>query len=323
VVRLPSTLCKCGKDAFYFRRESGEALCRRCFARSIERTVHRTIKREKLFTPDDRVMIALSGGKDSVALAHILSKIERPYRTTLFALTIDEGVSGYREEGLSITRGVTDDLGMEHHIVTFKEAYGYSLEEVYAMAKERGISLLGCTFCGIMRRRLLNDMAMRLGATKVATGHNLDDEAQTFLINILRGDVARLGRAGVQPVKVREGFVPRVKPLRYIPEREIAAYVYTKGYALYERECPYVRESVRDEIRDILNGIEERHPGTKHAIVNGSDKLMEALKPSVEASTVGTCSRCGSPSSRGVCRMCEILDMLGISSNTFINHLAE
>jgi len=323
VVRLPSARCKCGKDAFYFRRESGEALCRRCFARSIERTVHRTIKREKLFTPDDRVMIALSGGKDSVALAHILSKIERPYRTTLFALTIDEGVSGYREEGLSITRGVTDDLGMEHHIVTFKEAYGYSLEEVYAMAKGRGISLLGCTFCGIMRRRLLNDMAMRLGATKVATGHNLDDEAQTFLINILRGDVARLGRAGVQPVKVREGFVPRVKPLRYIPEREIAAYVYMKGYALYERECPYVRESVRDEIRDILNGIEERHPGTKHAIVNGSDKLMEALKPSVEASTVGTCSRCGSPSSRGVCRMCEILDMLGISSNTFINHLAE
>jgi uncharacterized protein (TIGR00269 family) len=320
---LPSTLCKCGKEAFYFRRQSGEALCRRCFARSIERTVHRTVKREKLFTPDDRVMIALSGGKDSVALAHILSKIEKPYRTKLFALTIDEGVSGYREEGISITRGVAEALGMEHHIVTFKEEYGHSLEEVYALSGERGTGLLGCTFCGIMRRRLLNDMAIRLGATKVATGHNLDDEAQTFLINILRGDVARLGRAGVQPVKVREGFVPRVKPLRYIPEKEITAYVYMKGYPLYERECPYVRDSVRDEIRDILNGIEERHPGTKHAIVNGSDKLMEALKPSTEAATVGTCSRCGSPSSRGVCRMCEVLDMLGLGSNTFINHLAE
>lgn len=320
---MPATRCKCGNDAFYFRRQSGEALCRRCFARSIERTVQRTIKHEKLFTLDDRVMIALSGGKDSVALAHILSKIEKPYKTKLFALTIDEGVSGYREEGIAITKGVAESLGMEHHVVSFKDEYGHSLEEVYALANEKGTGLLGCTFCGIMRRRLLNDMAIRLGATKVATGHNLDDEAQTFFINILRGDVARLGRSGVQPVKVREGFVPRVKPLRYIPEKEIAAYVYMKGYPLYERECPYVRGSLRDEVRDILNGIEERHPGTKHAIVNGSDKLMDLLKPTIEASTVGACSRCGSPSSRDVCRMCEILDMLGLGSNTFINHLAE
>ena len=121
------------------------------------------------------------------------------------------------------------------------------------MAFSKKIGLLGCTFCGILRRRLLNEAALKLGATKVATGHNLDDEAQTVFINLIRGDVSRLIRLGIKPLKYREGFIPRVKPLRYIPEKEIAIYAYLMGFPLYERECPYVRASLRDEIRDILN----------------------------------------------------------------------
>jgi uncharacterized protein (TIGR00269 family) len=319
---MAAPLCKCGKEGFYLRRQSGEILCKKCFTKSVERIVQKTVKREKIFTPDDRVMIALSGGKDSVALAYLLSKIEKSYGTKLFAVTIDEGVSGYREEGVAITKRITEELRMEHHVVTFKETFGYSLEEICAIAEGKGVGLLGCTFCGVLRRRLLNDLAIKMGATKVATGHNLDDEAQTFLINIFRGDIPRLGRAGVKPVKVREGFVPRVKPLRYLPEREIATYVYLKGFPLYEHECPYVRASFRDEVRDILNSVEARHPGTKYAIVNGSDKLSGMLKGSIERSTVGRCAKCGAPSSRDVCRMCEILELLSVNAN-FINYLAE
>jgi uncharacterized protein (TIGR00269 family) len=319
---MSSPVCRCGKKGFYLRRHSGEILCRKCFIKSVERIALKTIKRDKLLTSDDRIMIALSGGKDSVALIHILSSIERSYSTDLFAVTVDEGLRGYREEGLEISKRVTKELGIEHHVITFKEVYGHSLQAICKFAEDKGVGLLGCTFCGILRRHLLNDTAMKMNATKVATGHNLDDEAQTILINILRGDISRLARLGTKPIALREGFIPRVKPLRYVPEREIATYVYLKGYPLYERECPYVRVSLRDEVRDVLNDIEGRHPGTKFAIVKGADRISELLREKIMESEVGRCSRCGAPSSREVCRMCEILSMLGIDGS-FINHLAE
>ena len=315
-------LCHCSKDGFLYRPYSGEILCKGCFIKSVERTVLKTIKREKLFDPRDRIVIALSGGKDSIALIHILSKIERRYGAEMIALTIDEGLQGYREEGMAISRGVAKTLNIEHRVITFREFYGHSLEDIIKIAKEKGIALLGCSFCGILRRRLLNDYALKIGATKVATGHNLDDEAQTVLINVLRGDVTRLGRLGAKPVAPRAGFVPRVKPLRYLPEREIASYVYLKGYPLYERECPFVRDSLRDEVRDVLNNIEAHHPGTKFSIIRGTDRISALLKERMLESNVRLCNRCGSPTGREVCRTCEVLSMLGIDG-TFINHLIE
>jgi uncharacterized protein (TIGR00269 family) len=290
-------------------------LCRRCFAKSIERTVLKTIRRERLFAPQDKVMIALSGGKDSVALTYLLSKIEKSYKTELFALTIDEGLRGYREEGLEISRRITKELGINHTVITFKEFYGYTLEEIYRIAEEKDLGLQGCTFCGILRRKLLNDAACRMGATKVATGHNLDDEAQTVFINVLRGDVTRLARLGAKPVVSRAGLVPRVKPLRNVPEREIAAYVFLKGYPLYEKECPFVRASLRDEVRDILNGLESKHPGTKYSVVRGIDRLSGLLKEKIENSEILNCSKCGSPTGSEVCRMCQVVSMLGIDVN--------
>jgi uncharacterized protein (TIGR00269 family) len=314
--------CGCGREGFYRRPHSGEILCKRCLVRSVERTALKTVHREGLFFQQDRIMIALSGGKDSVALAHMLSRMERRHPTDLIAVTVDEGLKGYREEGLAISRRVCEELGLEHKVVTFKDFYGHTLEEIYGLAEKKGTGLQGCTFCGILRRRLLNETAINIGATKVATGHNLDDEAQTAIINVLRGDVSRLARLGAKPVKPRVGFVPRVKPLRYIPEREIAIYVYAKGYPLYERECPFVRDSLRDEVRDILNGVEARHPGTKFSVVRGVDRLSETLKVDVERSEIGSCSRCGSPTGREVCRTCEVLGMLGLDGN-YINHLAK
>ncbi|MEM1670352.1 MAG: TIGR00269 family protein [Candidatus Methanomethylicaceae archaeon] len=303
--------CKCGKEGFYLRRHSGEILCKKCFIRSIEKTIHKTIKREKLFEPNDKIMIALSGGKDSLTLLYVLSK--RKYGSEIFAATIDEGVSGYREEGISIAKKMVEKLGIKHYIFTFKEFYGYSLEELYELAFSKKIGLLGCTFCGILRRRLLNEAALKLGATKVATGHNLDDEAQTVFINLIRGDVSRLIRLGIKPLKYREGFIPRVKPLRYIPEKEIAIYAYLMGFPLYERECPYVRASLRDEIRDILNQIENRHPGTKFAMIRTVDKLTQLLKDKI--GEIKYCIKCGSPSGKDICRTCQILSMLGICKN--------
>ncbi|NHW45124.1 MAG: TIGR00269 family protein [Candidatus Verstraetearchaeota archaeon] len=258
-------------------------------------------------------MIAISGGKDSQVLATIIAKVEKDFPgATLSALIVDEGVPGYRDFGLRRSKELCDELGIELTTTSFKELFGYSLPEIVSIAEQKGVSLGACTFCGILRRRAINVKAKELGATKVATGHNLDDEAQTALMNLLRGDVVRLLRLGPKPVEEFPGFVPRVKPLRYIPEKETTLYAYFKGYPLYEVECPYVRESMRDEIRSILNEIEGRHPGTKYAIVRAADRLS-AMGASLKV-RVGSCKYCGEPTSRDVCRACELLEVLGVTS---------
>ena len=304
---------KCGAKAVYYSVYSGHSFCAKCFMKSVEQRVRATINRYKLFDPEDRIVIAISGGKDSQVLATIIAKVEKDFPgATLSALIVDEGVPGYRDFGLRRSKELCDELGIELTTTSFKELFGYSLPEIVSIAEQKGVSLGACTFCGILRRRAINVKAKELGATKVATGHNLDDEAQTALMNLLRGDVVRLLRLGPKPVEELPGFVPRVKPLRYIPEKETTLYAYFKGYPLYEVECPYVRESMRDEIRSILNEIEGRHPGTKYAIVRAADRLS-AMGASLKV-RVGSCKYCGEPTSRDVCRACELLEVLGVTS---------
>lgn len=279
--------------------------------KSIEHRVQTTVNKYKLFEPEDKILIAISGGKDSQVLATILTKIERKFpKVTLMALIVDEGVPSYRDFGLKRSKELCEELGIPLTVTSFKELFGISLPEIASIAEKKSMNLKACTFCGILRRRAINIKAKELGATKVATGHNLDDEAQTALMNLLRGDALRLLRLGPKPIEEFPGFVPRVKPLRYIPEKEVALYAYLKGYPLYEIECPYVRASMRDEIRFILNEIEERHPGTKYAIVKAVDRLSSIganLKVQVKA-----CKYCGEPTSREVCRTCELLEAIGV-----------
>jgi len=307
-----SLLCvRCGSKAVYYSPHSGHRFCAKCFIRSIERRVRSTINRYKLLEPNDRILVAISGGKDSQVLLTILSKIERRFpQVAMTALAVDEGVPGYRNFGLKRCRELCEELGVELVVTSFKELFGYTLPEIVSLAEKRGVGLKACTYCGILRRRAINIKAKELGATKVVTGHNLDDEAQTALMNLLRGDALRLLRLGPKPIEEYPGFIPRVKPLRYIPERDITFYAYLKGFPFYEVECPYVRASLRDELRFILNDIEGRHPGTKYAIVRAVDKLS-ALGVKVKVK-VKSCKYCGEPTTRDVCRACELLESIGV-----------
>ncbi|RLF16085.1 MAG: TIGR00269 family protein [Thermoprotei archaeon] len=304
------TLCQA--QAIYKSPYSGQLFCARCFKRNVEGRVRATINHHKLFEPNDHILIAVSGGKDSLVLLNILYKLEaRRPGVKLTALTIDEGVAGYRGHGLRVAEEAAKRLGVEHHVASFKEYYGYTLDEIYDMAVKKRVGLHACTFCGVLRRRLINVKARELGATKVATGHNLDDEAQTALINLLRGTVSRLARLGPKPPRMWEGFVPRVKPLRYIPEREVALYAYLSGFELYEEECRYVRASLRDEIRYMLNKLESKHPGMKYAVVRAVDRLAPLIEREVDVK-VKPCRYCGEPTARDICRACEVLEQLGI-----------
>ncbi|MCX8204205.1 MAG: TIGR00269 family protein [Candidatus Nezhaarchaeota archaeon] len=303
------SICKTG--AIYKSPYSGLAFCAKCFKKNVEDRVRSTINRYKLFTPNDKVLAAVSGGKDSTILLRVLVKVESRWGVEVMALTIDEGIGGYRAEGIERAKRLAEGLCVPHYVATFKEEYGYALEEAYSMASRRGSRLHACTLCGVLRRRLINLKAKELGATKVATGHNLDDEAQTALINILRGNIARLARLGVKPMRQWEGFVPRVKPLRYVPEKEIALYAYLSEVGLYEEECKFIEGSMRHEVRRMLNKLDNAHPGIKYAIVSAADRLARLIEEKVRGE-VKACKYCGEPTGRELCRACEVLEELGV-----------
>lgn len=265
--------------------------------------MERTISRFDMFEHDSRIAVGVSGGKDSLGLLHILAGIESKYpRAELVAVSVDEGVGGYRDEAISIATEACGRLGVEHHILSFKDLFGLTMDEIDS--KPRGLS--PCSYCGVLRRRALNEAARGLGADRLATAHNLDDMAQTVLLNILRGDLNRLALmhpgGGDLP-----GFVRRVKPYCMVPERESALYAYLEGFRFQELPCPYASEAMRNDIRGFLNRMEVKRPGTKFIVYRTALKLIPDLKG---VGVAGNCKTCGEPTRGETCRVCQMLDEL-------------
>src|SRR5437867_1738312 len=219
-------LCHDNKS-FYRREYEGVNLCKACFKASVEKKVRRTIGNWKMFTPEDHVAIAVSGGKDSVTMLIILKKLSSRFpRTRITAVTVDEGIAGYREEAVELASDFCHKLGVDHEIVSFKDIYGSGLDDFLRQKQQR---LTACSYCGVFRRKAINLAARKVGATKIATAHNLDDMLQTYLLNILEGDVGRFVRFSPILEDSRGQFLTRVKPLCEVPEREVALYGYTEG----------------------------------------------------------------------------------------------
>jgi uncharacterized protein (TIGR00269 family) len=178
-----------------------------------------------------------------------------------------------------------------------------------------------CAYCGVFRRDALSQYAEAYGADKLLTGHNLDDEAQTAMMNLLSGDVRQIAKhfdASLGSFEDREladaPFVPRAKPLRDVPEREIALYAHLRDLPTHMAECPHASEAYRGEVRDHLHALEDDHPGTRHSIMAGYEDLArlaaEAYRDDGGAPD-GSCDRCGAPTGSDVCRKCDLLGELG------------
>lgn len=299
------TLCK-RRNTIFRRIYSGERLCKRCFCRSIENKVRNTLSRYEMLKPYDKTIVALSGGKDSVTLLQILTKIERKFsKAKLYAVTIDEGIKNYRDEALKIAKKNCEELNIEHTVVSFKEIYGYTLDKIVKMIRGKGLT--PCSYCGVLRRRALNIAARELGADKLATAHSLDDETQTILLNILHGDILRIAR--VKPVldKIHPKLIQRIKPLCEVPEREVALYGYLKGIEFQSTPCPYAGTALRSDIRIMLNRMEEKHPGMKFTIFKSIEKLRPTLETTAEKVKIRDCKLCGEPTVREICQSCQML----------------
>ena len=301
-------VCK-RREAFFYRSYSGRRLCKKCFTKSIEEKVKATISKYKMLKFDDKIAVAVSGGKDSISLLRMLAKMEQCYpKTSLVAVTVDEGIRGYRDEALKIAVENCRKLDIEHHTVSFKKLYGYTLDEIVKNADNAETRReTPCAYCGVLRRKALNLAARKIGANKIATGHTLDDEAQTILLNILHGDVLRIAREKPVTDEAHPKLVQKIKPLCEIPERETALYAYVKKIKFQSMPCPYASEALRNEARLMLNRMEEKHAGTKFTVFKSIERIRPALEGIAKKEGVRECDECGEPTTERICRTCQML----------------
>ena len=311
---------RCGADAVMHAAYSGAHLCEEHFTRSVEKRVRRRVREDDLLTatatPEDPEtwVIGLSGGKDSVVLTEILSDtFGKDPRVNLVALSIHEGIEGYRDESLAASEELTEDLEIQHKVVGYEEEFGVRMDDVVEDDPE---NMAPCAYCGVFRRDLLESYAEALGADKLLTGHNLDDEAQTALMNFLEGDVKQVAKhfdasiGGFGDREESEAFVPRAKPLRDVPEKEVALYAHLKDLPAHITECPHASEAYRGEIQELLLKLEENHPGTRHSIMSGYEELAQLAADAYDdgdGNDLGECEECGSTTSADVCRKCRLL----------------
>jgi len=285
------------------------SLCKRCFTQSIEEKTRATIAKYQMFKFDDKIAVAVSGGKDSVSLLHVLAEVElRHPKAQLVAVTVDEGIKGYRDEALKIAAENCEELDVDHCVVSFRELFGYTFDQMVKRLKgEDYVKLTPCASCGVLRRKALNTAARKIGADKLATAHTLDDETQTILLNILHGDVLRIAKEKPVTDEVHPKLVRRIKPFCEIPERETALYAYVRGIRFQSAPCPYASEALRNDARMMLNRMEEKHPGIKFTIFKSIEKIRPAIEETARKEGLGECIECGEPTTDKICRTCQLL----------------
>src|SRR3990172_7304450 len=267
-----SARCSCGGPAVTFVRYSGAHLCADCFRRFVEARVRREFYAQAPLKGGGRIAVALSGGKDSLCALTLLVKLVGARRDVeLLAITVDEGIAGYRPPPLAAAEGVCRRLGVEHRVVDLRGQVEVSVDEIAA----RDLAKAPCSYCGVLRRRALNAEARAWGADFLATGHTLDDLAQTVLMSFVRGDLNKLARLAPHS-DPKPGLVRRVLPLRWVPEKEVFLYAMLEGLPIASEQCPHMGRAARGPIKEMLMALEDAQPGTRHAILRTHERLRGA-----------------------------------------------
>ncbi len=297
----------CGeKEAEYPRPYAGDEVCGGCLVKTVKERAFKEIRRWRWIRPRTTVAVALSGGKDSALALHVVKEYTEPLPDVrIVALTVDEGIPGFRDECVEKAHRLAEELDVEHEVITFREEYGFDLEDVLD-----DVDVPACTLCGVLRRRLLNSRARELGADVLVTGHNLDDEAQAVLMNVVKADVHQLSKLHPEVLPEDTAVVPRAKPLRRVPEREVLWTVRELNLPHHPDPCPHAHTSVRSLYREILDRLEERIPDAKFGLLRFLDKTGPTLARGFPRETLGRCEKCGEPASGNLCKACELLETL-------------
>ena len=295
---------KCQNTAVYTRKYSGESLCSICFSNSILRKAAKTISKYKMIKNNDLVCVGVSGGKDSLVLLDTLKKMSQSHNFKIIAVTIDEGIPGYRDEALDIVKEFCTKLDVEFKTYSYKDLFELTLSESLELRESEKTS--SCSICGTFRRRALDHAAKEIGANVIATGHNLDDTLQTFLINTLSGDTSKIGWMDPE----NEGKKPKkIKPLSEIYESEIVFYAFTNNLPFQSEPCPHMNEGIRTEIREFLNSLEDHRSGIKNNMYHSILKISNIMK-AVNDKEKRNCQICGSECSGIICSVCNMITNL-------------
>lgn len=267
------------------------------FNKYLEKTVKKTIYDYDLLQKDEKIAIALSGGKDSILTLHMMDKFKDEFNLDLIAISIDEGISGYRNEGIEVARKNAEDLGIKLIEKSFLNEFNFKLDNIIGFYKS------ACIPCGVFRRYMLNKTAFEEGAVKIATGHNLDDEIQSFLMTFSRADFRRFSKFGPKLDAIHPKLIPRIKPLWNVLEKDVGTWAVLNNIKVHFAECPYSYTSARSKMKEYLNKMESKRKGTKLNILESFKNTFELEKKPV---ILYECEKCGEPSSSNVCKACEM-----------------
>ena len=292
---------RCDNVAVYSRKYSGEKLCSLCFSNSILQKTARTMSKYNMIKKDDIVGVAVSGGKDSLSLLHVLKKMSESHNFELKAITIDEGIPGYRDEVFGIVKDFCNKNEVQQKIYSYHNLFDITLEEALELRKNEKTS--SCSICGTLRRRAFDLGAKDLGTTVIATGHNLDDFLQTFIINLLSGDTNKIG--WMDP-DTSSNKTRRIKPFCEIYENEIAFYAFINEIPFQAEQCPHMNEGIRTEIREFMNSLENNHTGIKNSMYKSVERISNLVKDS-NYKQRRICPKCGNECTGQICSVCNML----------------
>lgn len=294
-----------------FTLQAGEKLSKKKFLEYFEKKVRKTIRTNKLIDKREKILIACSGGKDSTTALYILKKITNKNKNIkLEAIHIDPSIGEYSKINKSNIISFCKENEIKLHLASFREEFGYSLCYIKGLLKQKGIKWKSCSICGVLRRYLLNKKAKQLKATKLATGHNLDDEAQNIIMNIFQNHVELLPRLGPKTgIKENKGFIPRIKPLYFCTEEETKLYSQLNSFPVKYEKCPCRTDAYRKDIANMLNDFEKHHKATKSAIVRSFLEILPALKQKYKGKAK-ICKKCGEPSAADFCNTCKLLGLI-------------
>lgn len=289
----------CKAPAVIDVRRHNAAFCEPHFVHHCEEQVRRAMHSFEMVIPGERILVAVSGGKDSLALWDILTALD----IGADGLYLGLGIGEYSQRSRDATRDYAEARGLQLHEVDLADEHGFDVPTAAAETNRAP-----CGACGLSKRHLFNRFAIEHGYDVVATGHNLDDEAAVLLGNVLRWETGYLGRQ--HPVlPAVPGFARKVKPLIRLGERETAAYCVLRGIDYVVDECPMAEGNRHLGLKESLNEIEHASPGTKAAFVFG---FLERAQPrfaedaTEERAALGTCAECGSPTTGDVCAFCRL-----------------
>ena len=312
---------RCKSPSVIHQAYSGQHLCGKHLSASIRKRTSREL-RQQLRLPKDarhadgspyRILVAISGGKDSAVLLTMMHDIlARRRDVELVSGCIDEGIDGYRAPSLECARQLAESLGVRFETLSYEEMGYERMDEVVTRMPAMGENhdeakgLMPCSYCGVFRRQGLNALAQKLNADVMALGHNLDDMAQSILMNMQKGEIDRSVRLAPHTESPIDGIAPRIVPLRWIPEQEIHAHAMCQGLPMYHGDCPHAPGAMRQQSRGIVAEMESITPGARHGLLHSLDEIRRLHREANQdlVSEVRNCSECGEITSREVCQAC-------------------